>query len=140
MTAKSLRRIVAEMPDWLSPEEVNTTLANIFEAGAGDTPQAFADALMELMLRAAENDQWLSDDDQHRILAWIREHWATEPPSFFNRLCALTANLKLEEAQALLEEKCETETDPDRLQTLKSTLEDMASTHSNNGEDETSAD
>ncbi len=41
------------------------------------------------------------------------------------RLCALTVNLKLDEAKALLQEKLENETDAARKQELQSTLDDL---------------
>lgn len=126
MPARSLRKISSEMADWLTPGEVNSTLAEIFEAAReSEDAQAVADALMEVMVRAGENDEWLLAEDEQRILDWAGENWATEPRPFFSRLCALTANLNLDAALALLEEKHAAESDAGRKAELETTIAEV---------------
>jgi len=89
---------------------------------------------MEVMIRAAENDSWLSDAEQARILEWLTVKWANEPPAYFSRLCALTSNLKLDGARGLLEEKLAAEQDSSRRERIQRILDDLASGASEDGE------
>ena len=135
MAVKSLRKICAEMPDWLSPEEVSSTLEEVFAAADdGEDPVAVANGIMEVMVRAAENDRWLSDAEQVKTLEWLTLNWADEPPAYFSRLCALTSNLKLDGARGLLEEKQGAEKDPGRRERIQRILDDLAAGASEDGE------
>jgi hypothetical protein len=126
MSVRSLRTIRAEMPDWLEPDQVRSTLAEIFAAVEdGDDPaDEVASALLDLMTRAAENDEWLSPAEEQRILEWVDANWAVEPAPHFNRLCALLVNVSLPQAAAFLRERLDEESDPSRKATLRSSLDD----------------
>jgi hypothetical protein len=126
MSVRSLRTIRAEMPDWLEPDQVRSTLAEIFAAveDGDDAADEVASALLDLMTRAAENDEWLSPAEEQRILDWVAASWAVEPAPHFNRLCALLVNVSLPQAAAFLRERLDEESDPSRKATLRSSLDD----------------
>jgi capsular polysaccharide biosynthesis protein len=126
MSVRSLRTIRAEMPDWLEPDQVRSTLAEIFAAveEGDESADEVASALLDLMTRAAENDEWLSPAEEQRILDWVAASWAVEPAPHFNRLCALLVNVSLPQAAAFLRERLDEETDPSRKATLRSSLDD----------------
>ena len=127
MSARSLQRIKVDMPDWLTPGQVGDTLAEVFEAAAdGEEVEAAAEVLMEVMVRAAENEEWIDDANERLILTWVRRNWTDEPRALFNRLCALAANLQLPEAQALLQARHDEQSDADLKAELRAVLDDLA--------------
>ena len=124
MSTRSLRTIRSKMPDSLPADRVSAALDEIFavEESGGDLPADVAATLFEVMVRAAENVEWLSDADEARILKWVADKWTFRDPSLFRLLGTIAVNLKGDKARRLLEDRLAEASDPFQRERLESLL------------------
>lgn len=124
MSNRSLRTIRSKMPDSLPAVQVSAALDEVFAAedSGAELSADVAATLFEVMVRAAENIDWLSDSDEARILDWVARKWTFRDPGLFRILGTIAVNLKSEDARRFLEDRSSETSDPVQRERLQSLL------------------